>query len=256
MKAGISFGVGAIVLAMAAPASAQGACDRTFKVSWEPWPPYQIDQGDGPPTGIDMEMVKAVAEEVGCDVKFVELPWKRQLRQIKKGKIDLTPAANYTEKRDEFAHYSEPYLDFESILWVNAGDSEGYNSLKDFLDGGKRLGVTQGWTYGDTADKLIDMGEYQKQIDKNSKVKLNIRMTAAGRVDGTLGNRYTIAYQAKEQGVRENIRRTNAVVQSAPVHIIFSEKSVSKETVETWSDAIKKLKKNGTIEEITKEFAG
>lgn len=255
MKPGIAVGASLTALAISFPAAAQTVCDRTLTVSWEPWPPYQISREDTSPTGIDIELIKAIADEVGCEVEFVKLPWKRQLRQIKKGKVDLTAAANYTKERDKFAHYSEPYLDFESILWVNSADSTQYTSLKHFLENGKRLGVTQGWTYGEKADDLIASEEYGKQIDENSKVKLNIRMTGAKRVDGTLGNRYTVAYSAKENGVRDKIRRTDVVVQSSPIHIIFSEQTVSEETVDTWNSAIEKLREEGKIRELTQQFA-
>jgi len=244
------------VAATALTATSVGAatpCDEPLKMGWENWPPYQIKQ-DGAPKGIDMDTMRAIAKETGCKIKWVESPWKRQLRSVKKGNIDAALTANYTEDRDKYGTFSEKYLDYESVLWVPSNHNGNYSSLKEFLEAGNTVGVARGFTYGDKADKLLKSGKYKDQVKQNNKVVLNIRMTAAQRVDGTIGNRYTIGYQAKQNGVRGKIRATDAIVQSSPVHILWSEKSVPKDVIKAWDKAIVKLRNDGTFQEIVDKY--
>lgn len=139
-------------------------------------------------------------------------------------------------------------------MWVSANHDGNYSSLKSFLEAGNSIGVARGFTYGEETDKLLKSDKYKDQVKQNNKVVLNIRMTAAQRVDGTIGNRYTIGYQAKQNGVRGKIRATDAIVQSSPVHILWSEESVPNDVIKAWDKAIVKLRKNGTFQDIVDKY--
>lgn len=234
-------------------AAASSPCDEPLKFGWEAWPPYQF-KADGKLQGIDVDIARALADETGCEVEWTGLPWKRHLKMVDKGTMDAAMAGSYTKERDTYITYSEPYLPYESILWVSAENDTEYTSLVDFLDEGNALGVARGYTYGEDTDKLLKMDKYADQVTRNDKVMFNIRMAAKGRIQGTLGNRYTIAYRAKENNIRNKIRATKAVVQSSDIHIMWSEESVPQKVVDAWDNAIVKLKENGTFQEIVNKY--
>jgi len=248
--------IGAVTVAVATLASGSAfaaACNQTLKIAHEDWPPYNFVEGDNV-TGINVDIVKMVAEEIGCDVKFSQMPWKRGLQGLKDGSVHMMMTANITDEREKFAKFSSPYLDYQSVLWKNAGDETSYDSLETFLKDGKQVGIVREYTYGKDADRILDAN--QSQVTVSNGTIDNVRLVAAGRIDGTIGNRYTVGYMARQNGIRDKITASGVVVQNTPVHFMFSKESVSDETVNAWSQAVKQLRGTGKFKAVVEKYAG
>jgi polar amino acid transport system substrate-binding protein len=89
-----------MTLLLVLPASAE----RSFLFATDilPDPPYIIGEGtdfDQDKPGIEIELYQLVASKLNISIKFVRLPWKRALIQLKQGKIDGLFPANFQKKR-------------------------------------------------------------------------------------------------------------------------------------------------------------
>ena len=60
---------------------------------------------NGKLTGIHIELIQTVADELGLTVKFESLPWTRALLYFKRGKFDAMSHVSLTEDRETFAHF-------------------------------------------------------------------------------------------------------------------------------------------------------
>jgi polar amino acid transport system substrate-binding protein len=254
MKARIAALTFAATAMTATSAMAAGSCDATIKVGYTDWPPFQIPQKDGPPKGIDIDIHRALEEIHGCEIKFKKEPWKRTLRGLKKGSTDVANTANKSPEREKYGNFSASYLPYKAVLFQQAGDDRSFESLTDFLDKGNKLSIVIGYDYGDKTNKIVKMDKYADQINEVKNPKLSVRLVAAGRVDGTIGNRYTLGYTARENNVVSKIRATDTIIQSEPVFFMFSKKSVSQDVIDHFNTAIKKLKDQGRIQEIVNKY--
>lgn len=253
MRATLSTALATAFVALTVSTASAEPCPDPIKVGWEHWPPFNISDGESV-KGIDPDILRAVAEEAGCEVNFQEVPWKRLLRGIETGKMDLAMAANKTPERSKYAVFSDNYLPYQATLWVSSDDETTYKSLEDFLKKGNRLGAESGATFGEKADRILNMDDYKDQIKFNNSSKLNIRMLASGRLDGLLENGITAGYMAKEEGLRDKIRKTEVVPQNAHIRYMLSKKTTSEETIDALNQAIAHLKNDGTIDEIVLKY--
>lgn len=229
------------------------ACDRTLTVGFTDWPPFERKAPDGP-KGINIRILKALGEHTGCRFEWRQYPWKRTLREIRKGEVDMTTTANKTPERKLYARFSAAYLPYEAVLFLESDDSKDYKDVRAFLQSGKKLAVIEEYTYGSQTDALIASEPFRDQVYATYNAEESVRALAHGRVDGTIGNRYTLAYAAKQQGVLDEIRMTDTVVQREPVHFMFSKKSVPERIVRTFDKAIRALKADGRLKAMARDY--
>ncbi|MCX4025154.1 transporter substrate-binding domain-containing protein [Endozoicomonas sp. SM1973] len=230
-------------------------CDRALKVGWDDWPPYQI-KSEGDPKGIDPDILQEISKIIGCKVIFEEIPWKRQLEMLKQGLIDIVPQANITKEREKYAIFSIKYLLYESRLWLNTTNLSQPKNLQSFLDSNELLGITRGYSYGKNTDEIINNPKYTNKIKSGTYTKQIIGMLAEGRLDGILGNRFTVGYIAKKESLHKKIRATGIVVQSDPVYFMFSKKSISMPVLNSFNKAILELDKKQIIKRIANSYTG
>lgn len=72
------------------------------------FPPYQIvdsNQFDG----LDINLIKKIFSNAGCNIKFTDMPWKRSIEEIKRGRSDILALALKTSEREKFSLFSAPY---------------------------------------------------------------------------------------------------------------------------------------------------
>jgi polar amino acid transport system substrate-binding protein len=238
---------------LSAPALA-APCPDPVKVGWEPWPPFQIAGEEGEPKGIDPDILREIGKLTGCEITFHETPWKRHLRMVEAGKLDVAPAASKTAERDAYSKWTTSYLPYQAILWTSADDDGSYEDLEDFLKSGKSVGIIRGVSLGEEADALLEQPAYRKNVIENKSTKLNIRQIAAGRMDALIDNSATTGHLARQEGLRDKLRATDVAVQSEPIYFMFSDTSTSQETIAAFNEAIGQLKASGKIQEIVDKY--
>ena len=77
---------------------------------------------NGEATGADIDLIKAIADEIGCSVVPVELPWARILKEVEQGTLDLSTSTSWTPEREQWALFSEPYRETEIAIYVRRGE--------------------------------------------------------------------------------------------------------------------------------------
>jgi polar amino acid transport system substrate-binding protein len=83
------------------------------------WPPMQMKDDKGTITGYEIDMIRAIADEAGFQVKIVNVPWGKILKGLNAGKYDAVMASvSITENRKEKFDFSEPYFTAEQLLVI------------------------------------------------------------------------------------------------------------------------------------------
>jgi polar amino acid transport system substrate-binding protein len=99
---------------------------RTLVVAVNPnWPPMEIKDKKGNLSGYEIDLIKAMGEEAGFKVKFVEVPWKNIFSGLESGKYDAVLASvSITDSRKEKYDFSDPYFTVEQLFVVPKAKAE------------------------------------------------------------------------------------------------------------------------------------
>jgi len=99
---------------------------KTLVVAVNPcWPPMEMKDKKGKISGYEIDLIKAMGNEAGFKVKFVEVPWKNILNGLDAGKYDAVLASiSITDGRKEKFDFSEPYFTTEQLFVVPKAKAE------------------------------------------------------------------------------------------------------------------------------------
>ena len=123
--------------------SAEDQPTYTFatEAAWAPWD-YVNDQGDL--VGFDIDVIRAIAEVEGFNVKFKVMSWGSLIPAVKQGKADMTGGGmSITPTREEQVDFTDPYWFTEMAVLVRENSDLNIFSA---LTGGKTISNQRGTT--------------------------------------------------------------------------------------------------------------
>ena len=104
------------------------------------YPPFSVTEG-GKADGFSVELLKAVAEEMGFAVTFKIDQWAVLKEELKNGELDILPLVGYTAERDEIYDFTVPYIVMRGNIFVRT-DDHSIRSQEDLF--GKEILVLDG----------------------------------------------------------------------------------------------------------------
>jgi len=152
------------------------------------YPPFESkNEKTGEFEGFDVDMGRAVAQELGLKVSFVDAEWQGLLGGLNKGDYDvLITCMSKSEGRGKNVTFSDVYYKLADVIVVNrdAADLSGAEALK-----GKVVGVQLGSGSEQLVDKLSGLKEI-KRYNYNPEAFLDLK---AHRIDAlVVGYAYAI----------------------------------------------------------------
>lgn len=248
--------LGLPVLSVGLVAGVAAACPKEqVRIGWEPWAPYSV-QENGEYTGIDLDIAKAVLADMGCQVEFVQRPWKRLLLEIEQGKVDMTASASRTDEREKFGYFSLPYRTESVVMFVAAGQSSNYSnisSLKDIAATEFKLGVARGYYYGEEYAALENTAEFADNLQSAGDDATNYKKLAANRLDGILADPFSAAAGLKELGLSDKVEK-HSTIYSDNIYFLMSRQSISQAFVESFNQSLQSMKSDGRLQSIIDQY--
>lgn len=230
---------------------------------WHTLEPYQfsrITPSGKKITGMDIDIARALASELGIDIKLEEVSWKDHQSDISNGKRDVAFGATYTDQRAKFANFSVPYRFEENSLFTKrkGGKVLEYENIQEFLAQIRlinyRLGVSKGFVYADPKINDFINDEVNSDIifvadtDADSLASL-----LKGEIDGFLSDRIVGAALVINSQVDNKIKEERLGLKT-PIHFMFSKKTVPVEIVDQFNDKIKRFVMSSEYKEIVKKY--
>ncbi|MGE0256776.1 MAG: transporter substrate-binding domain-containing protein [Alphaproteobacteria bacterium] len=252
-----------VCLSVTAALPSTHATELTLRSGWYLWDPYQYLESRNNHqtlTGLDIELVRAIAARVGVEVAYERVAWRQHLADLAAGTRHMAAGATWSPERAEYAWFSIPYRSETNVLYVPAGklglygfhDVEGM--LAHFKAIGFRLGVVDGFVYADPRinDWIADPANAPRLVHVGDEYA-NLRNLAAGRIDGFLADRVVAATSAWRGGWRQ-VADEHPLRISVPIHLMFSKKSVDQETVARFNAAIEEMRETGHFNGIVADY--
>lgn len=90
---------------------------KSMIVGFTNYPPLGYKDETGEITGLDIEIAKAVAKELGVDVTFQYIDWDNKTFELNNGNIDMIwNGFTITDEREKEVLFSKPYMDNQIVI--------------------------------------------------------------------------------------------------------------------------------------------
>lgn len=213
------------------------------------WAPWTYHDEDDNLVGFDVEVAKAVADELGVDVQYQEGEWDGLLAGVQSGRYDImVNGVGYTEERAQAYTFSDPYCYNKTALIVR-GDNEDIMSLEDLK--GRTTCNSANSTYQLIAE------EYGANVLDVETLDGTLEMVLAGtdRADATL-NAEASFLDYMNAHPDANLKIVDYYPESEKVCIIMPKGDSSDSLKEAINSAIEKLRADGTLSELSNKYFG
>jgi len=157
------------------------------------YPPFETIDVQGQPTGVSVELAKALAQHLNRPLRIENLPFTGLIPSLQNGRIDcvISSLTDTPERRESIA-FSDPYLTIGLALLV--GKTSAITTLADVDQPGKTLVVRQGTTGEVWARKHLSKATLLS-LDKENTAVLEV---IQGKADAFIYDQMSIWQNAQK----------------------------------------------------------
>lgn len=211
------------------------------------WPPWKTTS---PFDGIDIRIAKKIAARLNLLIKFKKCPWKRCLKMIELGNVDMLSSVIKKADREVYALFIEPpYLTEAAtrfyILKNSGHQIQKYEDLYKLV-----IGITRGYRYF----RKFDEDRIVKKVEVTNDIQL-LKMLAAGRLDAFVSPEISADYLILKKGYSEAFKKTPFKInQKIQTYMILSKKSPHAKNLSQFNMTIRQMVEEGIIKEIVNSY--
>ena len=206
------------------------------------FPPYEFHEGDAI-VGIDAEIAKAIADELGMELEIEDIAFDSIIPEIVSGKADMGLAGmTVTEDRKQSVDFSDTYAKASQKIIVTE-DSE--IAAPDDLKG-----VIVGVQLGTTGDIYVsDLEADGTTVERYNKGFEAVQALSQGKVDAVvIDGEPAKTFVAQTEGLK--ILDESFTDEEYAIAV----KKGNTELLDKVNGALKTLKDNGTLDEIVAKY--
>ena len=219
--------------------------DKYIIASDSSFAPFVFQDDSNQYTGIDMELIKAIAKDQGFTVEVTNPGFDAAINSVQTGQADgIIAGMSVTDARKKTFDYSDPYYTANSILAVkDSSNIKSYEELK-----GKTVGVKTG-----TASQTFleeNKSKYGYSIKTFSDAASMYDSLNTGSVAAVMDDEPVVKYAIK-QG-----KKLKTPIEGTPSgQIAFAVKKGSNpELIEMFNNGLANLKESGKYQEILDKY--
>ena len=207
--------------------------------------PFVFQDSNNKYTGIDMDLIKAIAKDQGFKIEITNPGFDAALNAVQSGQADgMIAGMSVTDARKETFDFSEPYYTANAILAVK--ESSTIASYKDLKD--KTVGVKNG-----TASQTFlteNQSKYGYKIKTFADASSMYDSLNSGSVDAVMDDEPVVKYSIS-QG-----QKLKTPIKGTPIgDTAFAVKKGSNpELIQMFNNGLANIKKNGQYQKILDKY--
>ncbi len=208
------------------------------------YPPFNETNSEGELVGFDVDIAKALCEQMNADCEIVAQDWDGIIPGLVANKYDAIIASmSITPERDESVDFTNRYYsNYLRIVVPEGSDIEGADSLSGKSVGAQRSTVASQWVE-DNLGREADVNLYDTQTAAYSDLQ-------AGRIDALVSDIYPAYDWLQEnegyQFVGENIDIDDKIAVAV--------REGDEELQEAFNAALDAIRENGVYAEINEQY--
>ncbi|MBM6614623.1 amino acid ABC transporter substrate-binding protein/permease [Desemzia sp. RIT804] len=204
--------------------------------------PFEFQNADGEYVGIDIDIIKAIAEDQGFEIELRPLNFSAGLQALETNQVDgMIAAMSITPEREESFDFSDPYFEAGTVMAVSEVNSE-INSYDDLE--GKTVAVKVGTTGANFVNEL--QKEYNIEVNQFDDSATMYEDVIAGHSDAVFDDYPVMAY-AVQQGLN---LKFPLEPESGDVYGFAVNKDQNPELLEMFNEGLANIQENGTYDDI------
>ncbi len=206
------------------------------------WPPMEYINEDKELVGFDIDIARAIADEVGITIDFVTTAWDGIFAGLVNGEYDaIISSVTITEERKKTMDFSDSYFNAGQILAIRSADAGSIQSIEDMV--GKAVGAQIGTSGADVISGVS--GLILKTYDDLGPA---VEELANGTIDGIVADTPLVAeYLLRNPKYGELFTVVGEQLTTEEYGIVFSKGSELREKINA---GLATIKQNGTYETI------
>ena len=210
------------------------------------YPPFEFIDDNGEVAGLDIDLINAIAAEMGVTVEIVQMGFDSIIGAVKAGQVDIGVSGfTVTEERKESVDFTATYFTGgQVIIAKQPGMETGIRGAADL--NGKVVGAQLGTT-GEEAANAIEGAEVRPYED----FLVAIQDLKSGNIDAVVGD---ILVAQGVVGKNLDLGIVGDPLNAEETAIIVAKGN--EDLVAALNEAIAKVKENGKYDEIVSKWAG
>jgi polar amino acid transport system substrate-binding protein len=220
----------------------------TLKVVSEAWAPYIFEQ-DGELQGIDYEVTQQVLTQLGYQLEWELVPWKRAMLSVESGRADaILDILATTERRQKLIFPSEHLSQNDSVLFYARKHPHPYANLQSLR--GLTVGVAPGYNYGNPDFLAADY--FTREPAPTNEA--NLLKLLNQRIDLALIDRRAGLHERQQLGLQEQIGFDPQPLASGKLYLAFHRGGSNVELSHAFSTTLKQFKSSEDYQQILQRY--
>lgn len=211
------------------------------------FPPFKMENSESGLKGFDVEFIEEIFRRAELPVEIVYMPWKRALREAKRGSVHAVCSCSRTTEREEFLEFSEPLGLASSGLFRLKGRKFSPPAVLEGV-GDRSVGVVLGYNL---IEKL-EAAKVQNIIQLSSEVQA-AKVLINGRTDYLYGYEAPVRFYLSQLGKGSNV--VYHELSYSEYYSCFSKAaSGSDALLKTFNKHLQAIRADGTYNEIRAKY--
>ena len=231
--------------------AAADTSDKTWVIATDTaFKPFEYTDESGNFVGIDMDILKAIAEDQGFKYDVQVLGWDASIAACQAGQADgMIAGASITDERKSSGWiFSDGYYDAnQSMAVAENSDIAGFDDLN-----GKKVAVKTASMSADYAESIKD--QYGFEITYFEDSPTMYQAVVLGQADACVEDKPIMADNIKTGGLDLTIVESTAS-EVAPYGFAIMNKD-NQELLDMFNKGLQEIKDNGTYDEILNKYLG
>ena len=203
------------------------------------------EDGTGDLTGYDVEIITAVADKLGVDVKFEETQWDAIFAGLEAGRFDvIANQVSINDERTAKYDFSEPYTVSPGVIVVK-DDNTDITSFADLAGKTTAQSLTSNWY-----ELAQENGANVEAVEGWAQA---VALLEQGRVDATVNDNLTFLDYEKQKG--DTGLKIAAETDDPSLNAFVFTKG-NTELQQAVDKALDELRADGTLAEISDKYFG
>ncbi|MDA3886644.1 MAG: transporter substrate-binding domain-containing protein, partial [Candidatus Delongbacteria bacterium] len=210
------------------------------------YPPYEYLDENGEPAGYNIDLIKAIAKNLGILIEIKLGVWSDVREELSNGAIDVLPGMFYTQERDKYFDFSPPHLIIDHAI-VTRKSSDKINDITELR--GKSILVEK----DDVMHDYLLKNGFDNQIKTSENVEEALVVLSKGQYDCAIIARRAAQYCiSKNKLVNLRVNKNSYFSQE----YCFAGKEGNEYLIGHLYDALSEIKASGEYKKIYDKWFG
>ncbi len=231
-------------LSLVVPLSSAAEDGLSVTVGINHAPPYRVVTDEGV-TGLYVDIFNEIAKRVDWKVRYVEAPFRRILRMMEEGKIDVMLGPLKMDEREEIMAFVAPVFPPERKLFFYHREENRVTEYDDLY--GMKIGVLAGASYFEKFDTAEELAK-----EPIARYESLMRMLEMGRVDVVIAPELVGRYTVNHLGI--NAAESPYQVPGEHSYIAISRNSPVLSRRDQVTETFEQIREDGTYDKLVSGY--